>query len=188
DVDAGPVLKGYGCAACAFGVGAARVNGHFEQAYPLTAELLVTTWPLPDGTRPLPRLLSNATDAPLLGEACILFNLTRLPAPGFEVKMGGSIPGFVWIFLALPTVAGLLLLAGAVVLLRRERKCPHIAELSAPRLQCAVWVGVGAAGFLCLVLGKPVVAMLLFLMTQLLLKARRVKPRTVRVQSVPTGQ
>ena len=36
DVDSGLVLKGFGCAACAFGVGAARVNGHFEHAYPLT--------------------------------------------------------------------------------------------------------------------------------------------------------
>ncbi|HXF10765.1 MAG TPA: hypothetical protein VN625_08280, partial [Desulfuromonadaceae bacterium] len=30
DVDSGLVLEGFGCAACAFGVGAARVNGHFE--------------------------------------------------------------------------------------------------------------------------------------------------------------
>ncbi len=32
DVDSGPVLKGFGFAGCAFGVGAARVNGHFEHA------------------------------------------------------------------------------------------------------------------------------------------------------------
>ncbi len=82
DVDSGLVLKGFGCAACAFGVGAARVNGHFEHAYPLTAEMLVTSWPLPNGTGSFPRLLSNAADAPCLGEAAILFNLTRLPAEG----------------------------------------------------------------------------------------------------------
>jgi hypothetical protein len=97
-VDAGPVLKGFGCAACAFGVGAARVNGHFEHAYPLTAEMLVASWPLPNGTRLFPRLLSNAADAPYLGEAAILFNLTRLPAEGVPIKIGGSLPRFVLIF------------------------------------------------------------------------------------------
>ena len=37
DVDAGPVLAGYGTAASAFGIGAARANGDFEHAYPLSA-------------------------------------------------------------------------------------------------------------------------------------------------------
>lgn len=119
DVDSGPVLKGFGCAACAFGVGAARVNGHFEHAYPLTAELLATSWPLPNGTRLLPRLLSNAADAPYLGEAGILFNLTRMPAAGLSVKTGGSVPGFVWIFLGLQAAFGLAVLVSGLLSLRR---------------------------------------------------------------------
>ena len=41
DVDAGPVLAGYGTAASAFGIGAARANGDFEHAYPLSAQALV---------------------------------------------------------------------------------------------------------------------------------------------------
>jgi len=101
DVDSGPVWGGFGCAACAFGVGAARANGHFEHAYPLTAEMLVTSWPLPNGTRLFPRLLSNAADAPYLGEAGILFNLTRLPGESVSIKTGGAIPKFVLIFLAI---------------------------------------------------------------------------------------
>ncbi len=50
DVDAGPVLAGHGFAACAFGIGAARANGRFNHAWPLSAEMLVTCWPLLDGT------------------------------------------------------------------------------------------------------------------------------------------
>ena len=111
DVDAGPVIKGYGFAACAFGAGAARVNGHMEHAYPLTAEILVTSWPLPNGTHLLPALLSDATDAPLLGEAAILFNFTRLPANGVSITTGGIIPGFVLIFLTVQLGVGLWLLA-----------------------------------------------------------------------------
>jgi hypothetical protein len=59
DVDAGPVLLGYGAGACAFGVGAARAMGRFDHAYALGAEAVVGSWPLPDGTLLGPRLLSN---------------------------------------------------------------------------------------------------------------------------------
>src|SRR5207244_457063 len=64
DVDAGPVLAGYGTAASAFGIGAARVNGHFRHAYPLSAQALVASWPLPNGRLLGPSLLSNLSDAP----------------------------------------------------------------------------------------------------------------------------
>ncbi len=54
EVDAGPVVAGYGTAASAFGIGATRANGHFEKAYPLSAQALVLSWPLPDGTLLVP--------------------------------------------------------------------------------------------------------------------------------------
>ena len=69
DVDAGPVITGQGVAACAFGLGAARKNGRFDRAYPLSMELMAEMWELPNGVLAGPRFLSNATDAPLLGEA-----------------------------------------------------------------------------------------------------------------------
>jgi len=76
DVDAGPVVHGYGAAACAFGIGAARANGRFDHAYPLSIEVLLLSWPLPDGTLFVARFLSNATHAPYLGEAALLYALT----------------------------------------------------------------------------------------------------------------
>ena len=99
DVDSGPVLAGHGIAASAFGVGAARVNGRFDHAFPLTAELSATCWPLADGTLLGPRILSNAADSPYLGEAAILFCLTRQPAGTVSITKGGSIPIFVYILL-----------------------------------------------------------------------------------------
>jgi hypothetical protein len=103
DVDSGPVVAGHGISACAFGVGAARVNGRMDRAYPVASEMLAFSWPLPDGTLLIPRILSNATDAPYVGEASILYNLTRQPLPGIQVKLGGSIPlvvyGVLFIFL-----------------------------------------------------------------------------------------
>ncbi len=118
DIDAGPVLAGHGFAACAFGVGAARVNGYMEHAYPLSTELLALSWRLPDGTLAGPRLLSNLADAPHLGEAAILFNLTRVPDDGVKVVRGGTIPIFVFIVLVIQWVAGLAMLLWAYRLVR----------------------------------------------------------------------
>jgi hypothetical protein len=178
DVDSGPVLKGFGCAACAFGVGAARVNGHFEQACPLTAEMLVTSWPLPNGTCLFPRLLSNAADAPYLGEAGILFNLTRMPVEGSPIKTGGSIPGFVWIFLALQFGMGLILLMAPILSLRQWRKRHATRVICRPGMQFGIWAGLLLVAILLLFCGKILIAMLPLALTQLL-------PRYRRKQSIP---
>lgn len=97
DVDSGPIPFGYGTAASAFGIGAARANDRFDQAYPLSAEALLLTWPLPDGTLLLPRLLSNLTDAPYTGEAALLFTLTRMPLMGVDTANPSALPACVFL-------------------------------------------------------------------------------------------
>ena len=181
DVDSGLVLKGFGCAACAFGVGAARVNGHFEQAYPLTTEMLVTSWPLPNGNLLLPRLLSNAADAPDLGEAGILFNLTRLPAEGISVKTGGSMPGFVLIWLALQSGCGLILLATAIKSFRRWRKNSASMVFRWPQMQFGIWAGLLAACALCLFFGQALIALLFLVCAQLFPREQRKKCSCLKV-------
>ena len=175
DVDSGLVFKGYGCAACAFGVGAARVNGHFEQAYPLTTEMLVTSWPLPNGNLLLPRLLSNAADAPELGEAAILFNLTRLPAEVVSVKTGGSMPGFVLIWLALQFGCGLILLASAIKSFRQWRKNGASMVFRRPQTQFGIWAGLLIACALCLFFGQALIALLFLVSAQLFPRGRQWK-------------
>lgn len=173
DVDSGLVLKGFGCAACAFGVGAARVNGHFDHAYPLTAEMLVTSWPLPNGMRLLPRLFSNATDAPYLGEAAILFNLTRLPAEGVPIQTGGSLPGFVLIFLTLQIGFGLLLLVAAIRSQRQWQKHRTSMVLRRPGTQFGIWAGLLIACTLCLFFGQTLVALFFLVCAQLFPRDRQ---------------
>src|SRR5690606_24821270 len=111
EIDAGPVLDGFGTAASAFGIAAARRNGRFDHAYTLSSELVAASWPLPDGTLALPRAFSHAADAPYLGEAGILYFLTVQPAPGVPVVRGGSASGLVYFGLFVYLGLGLLVLA-----------------------------------------------------------------------------
>ena len=175
DVDSGPVWGGFGCAACAFGVGAARANGHFEHAWPLTAEMLVTSWPLPDGTRLFPRLLSNAVDAPYIGDTAILFNLTRLPGEGVPVKTGGTLPKFVLIFLTIQIAVGLILPAATILSLRRWQKRRRTIFVPLSHLQVGIWGSLLIASLICLCLGKPAIAILLLLGSQFFPRCRPLK-------------
>ncbi len=106
DVDAGPVIGGYGTAASAFGIGAARRNGRMDQAYPLSAEALVASWPLFNGTLLGPRILSNLSDAPFVGETAILFNLTRRPIDGISVGAEPGLPMIVYFALFVYAMLG----------------------------------------------------------------------------------
>jgi hypothetical protein len=176
DVDAGPVLKGYGFAACAFGVGAARVNGHFEHAFPLATEMFAVSCPLPDGTLLVPRLLSNAADAPYLGEAAILFNLTRLPANGASVQTGGSVPLFTFIVLFLQGTIGLLVAAHSLRVIRRWRKETDAVLALSGRWQLGIWSGLYALSLCLLILGHWTPALAGLLGAQLLPWLCRRKP------------
>jgi len=109
EVDAGPILAGHGIAASAFGIGAARANGRFDHAYPLMAEALAVSWPIPKGLSLITHLLSNTTEAPYVGDACLLFNYTVMPGDGLPIVKGNRLPSFVYIATALYLILGLLL-------------------------------------------------------------------------------
>ena len=118
DVDAGPVVLGNGFAASAFGVAAARRNGRFDQAYPLSLEMIALSWPLPDGRLVLPRLVSDSQDAPLLGEAAILCQLTSQPVAQTRRYHSGLVPGLVFLGLAVQLAIGTFCVRRSVRFLR----------------------------------------------------------------------
>jgi hypothetical protein len=147
DVDAGPVIAGFGVAANAFGAGAARKNGRFDLAYPLSAEMLATVWELPDGTLAMPRALSDLSDAPMLGEAAILWLLSVQPEKGFAVKTGGSIPIFVYVVLVGALLFGIWRIIAAIKVFVATLRGPD-PTASAPGLQASLWLGL-IAGAIC---------------------------------------
>ncbi|UXI70209.1 hypothetical protein [Tahibacter amnicola] len=111
DIDSGPVIAGLGGSATAFGAAAARRVGAYREARVISLLVLAASVPLPNGRLLVPRLLSDATDAPLLGESAILYILTQPPAPAFSVSTSAAtwrdIPAIVWLTLALQCTLGL---------------------------------------------------------------------------------
>jgi hypothetical protein len=168
DVDSGPIVAGFGASATAFGLGAARANGRFDHAYPLGAELIVASWPLPDGTLLIPRLLSNAADAPYLGEVGALFVLTRVPAEGTVITKGTYLPPLVFCSLALYAGCGLLLILASWHSLRRWKKRIAKGQLPHGNLQFVVWICLVLVGAIVCLTYEIRFGLLLILLAQLL--------------------
>ena len=166
DVDAGPVLLGYGAGACAFGVGAARAMGRFDHAYALGAEAIVGSWPLPDGTLLGPRVLSNLSDAPYLGEAAVLFALTRRSIAGPQAVGQGTLPWSVPVAILLALCVGATAILGAVGKTRRWHKHKARLRVPAPKAQVSLWWTLMAAALLAWVFVSTPVALITLLAAQ----------------------
>jgi len=165
DVDAGPIMAGFSPAANAYGVAAARVNGRFDHAYILGAQVLTATWPLPDGTLLGPRILSSAGHAPYLGEANLMYLLAQQPAPGVIIKTGGKLPGFVWIGIALYFATGILII---LIALREHRIWNRSTNaVPFPRLQFNIWVILLSTAVVAFALGNGLIATTICLAAQI---------------------
>jgi hypothetical protein len=172
DVDAGPVIEGFGVAANAFGVGAARRNGRFDLAYPLSAEMLVTVWELPNGTLAGPRLLSNLSDAPMLGEAAILWLLSVQPEKGFPIKTGGSIPLIVYVIITCALLFGIWRLDAAIYTFLKVSREPE-PTVAAPVIQSLLWLAFIAGAIAGACLGSGVLGFASLLAALLLPRVNR---------------
>jgi len=166
DVDAGPVLYGYGAGACAFGVGAARVMGRFDHAFPLGAEAIVGSWPLPDGTLLGPRFLSNLSDAPHLGEAAVIFALTRRSVDVPQVAGQGKLPWSVHAVILLALCLGSAAVLGAVHKTRRWHKYKATLCVPVPKVQVSLWWALMIVALLVWVLVSTPIAFIILLAGQ----------------------
>jgi hypothetical protein len=140
EVDAGPVVAGYGAAACAFGIGATRAMGRFDHACLLAAQAIVGSWPLPDGTLLGPRVLSNVSDAPYLGEAAVLFALTRRPVEPVLSSEGGKLPWIVYVGILFLICVGIYEIISTIRKLRRWKKRRESFFVPYPNVQLWIWL------------------------------------------------
>jgi hypothetical protein len=177
NVDAGPVIAGHGVAASAFGLGAARKNGRFDRAYPLAAEMLATTVELPNGVLVVPRLLSNFSDAPMLGEAAILWQLSIQPQPAFPLKTGGRIPVYVYIVLLSLFLFGAWRILESLTAIREARREAE-NKILAPRFQVTMWTCLLLGSLVAFATHHGVLALIVLVLATFLPVAKR-KPRGV---------
>jgi len=177
DVDAGPVIGGYGTAASAFGIGAARANGLLGRAYALSAEALAASWPLPDGTLLVPRVLSNVADSPFLGESALLFCITRQPVGRSELNLASArIPWFVGLMIVFYLGTGILIVSSSIRSLRRWWRGGLGWIVPFLRAQFGVWAILILAASIALILDHLLPSLLFVLSAQLFPRLARLEP------------
>ena len=184
EVDAGPVLDGFGTSASAFGIAAARRNGRFDHAYTLSAQLAAASWTLPDGTALAPRAMSHAAAAPYLGESAIMYFHAVQPAAGVPIVTGGHTPGLVYFGYLVYFGVTFVVSAGVVLALRRVRRVPIAGRV--PRMQAAVWLLATLGGFFLLLGGHVVFGVAALVFAQLLPTSMGVS-KTRRVITAPAA-
>jgi len=88
------------------------------------------------------------TNAPYLGEAALLFSLTRTPRKEAETTTGGQMPILVYLALAVYLVIGNLIMLAAIVTLKRWKRQISKKPIPLEKMQLAIWgvlVIIGAA-------------------------------------------
>jgi hypothetical protein len=163
DVDAGPVVGGYGVAASAFGVGAARVMGRSDQAYKLAAEALAASWPLPHGTLVTPRVLSRVSDAPYLGEAATIFAFTRRPLAPLRGNLHAKPPAITYVVLAGFLILGVGEIAVSLRKFRQWRRGGQRGYVPLPQYQVPAWAILLIAAVVAWLILSPTVGLILLL-------------------------
>jgi hypothetical protein len=187
EADAGPVIGGYGAAACAFGIGAARVMGRPDHTYPLAAQAIVASWPLPNGTLLGPRILSHFSDAPYLGEAALLFALTRRPVEISKIIDRGKLPRSVYVGVLLGICIGAFVVLVTILKTRRWHK--RKAELSVPAVavQVSVWSLLIIAAVLTWTMLSIWIGLILLLSAQLIPFRAKLQPKIVEPANQTAG-
>jgi hypothetical protein len=127
----------------------------------------------------LPRLLSNAADAPYLGEAAILFNLTRPPATGFPVQTGGQFPKLVSVSIVVQILIGVGGIIWCWVSLRRWLREPPSVVVPAARAQFWLWLTLILGSVLLYCFGESLYALVLLLLAQFLPRFRKKEQKAI---------
>jgi hypothetical protein len=172
DIDSGPVMAGFSPAGNAYGMATARVNGRFDQAWPLAAQVLAVCWPLPNDSLLGPRILSNAAHAPYLGEANMLYLLTQQPSRSQVIQLGGRIPPLVYGIFLFYFGLGTLECLASFRKLRTWKKNRATLSVPAEGFQCGLWVALLLCGIALTLWVAPGIGILPVLFALLLPRTR----------------
>jgi hypothetical protein len=81
-----------------------------DHAYSLSAQALVASWPLPHGALLIPRILSDTTAAPFIGETALLFIFLPGSQNPTSITPAPNTPLIVFLGLSVYLAGGALLL------------------------------------------------------------------------------
>jgi len=89
-----------GSVASAFGIGASRAVGRYDQAAPLVMEAVACSWPTPFGFL-FPMLMGKmAMNGACLAETALLFSMTRPNRAAEPTPYTGFAPLLVWLMMS----------------------------------------------------------------------------------------
>jgi len=171
EVDAGPVIAGFGTACNAFALAASRRQGRLDHYRTLFSQAVVAFWPLPGGRLLGPALVTaslSGIHAPYLGEVCCLFFLTQTPHPNVAIKRGGTLTGWVYIGLLFYFGWGTFLLWLSLMWWQKSHANGVIVGVQGGGVQLCAWLvlmGVAAGcalnGYLLPALVSTIIALVL---------------------------
>ncbi|HSK87065.1 MAG TPA: hypothetical protein VK880_01825, partial [Anaerolineales bacterium] len=125
-----------------------------------------------DGTRLGPRMFSNLSDAPYVGETALLFSLTRPPLFENGAPADGYAPASVYLGILFYLVCGGLLVWRAVFLLKRWEGSSG-NPIPQPKLQLVLLIALLLSGVIMLIFfNKLIGVVLIFLMQTLPTRGR----------------
>jgi hypothetical protein len=137
--------------------------------------MLATIGELPNGVLAMPRLLSNLSDAPMLGEAAILWQLSIQPERGLPVKTGGSLPAYVYIVLLSLFLFGTWRILDAIWTFREARHPPE-PTVWTPAFQVFAWGCLMLSAIAALAMGRGLIGIALLVIAVMLPVVRKKKP------------
>ena len=136
--------------------------------------MLATIDELPNGALAIPRLLSNLSDAPLVGEAAILWQLSVQPEKGFPVKTGGAVPPYVYVVLGVMLLFGIWRVIQSIENFRDTWR-PSDERILAPKFQAAVWAAFMVGVILAFCLRHELIGLALLVVGAMLPATKRKK-------------
>ena len=123
-----------------------------------------------------PRILSNATDAPYLGEAAVLYFVTRMPAKGFSVRQRGRLTGHFYVGLLIYFLVGGFWILMSILRVRRWRRRAPEKPVSLERQQFIGWLALILGEVLGVAFGQVSAGVILILLALLLPRGAKSEP------------
>jgi hypothetical protein len=120
-------------------------------------------------------MLSNLSDAPMLGEAAILWQLSVQPQAGFPLKAGGQIPVYVYVVLLTALLVGLFVVLESVWTFQQVGR-ESAPEVRALKLQVAVWFFLLGVSAVAILMGRGLIGMVALIAALRLPIRKRKKP------------